>query len=320
MDYAYQGRHPPPQLVAMVAQTNATIEDQPWNANSGANAHITNNLENFQADGAIVVGNGAGLLIKNTGFSTLHSSFNSTFHLTQVLLCPQAIANLLFIQRFCIDNDCYFILMADYFYVKDFQTHAVLLEGISENDLYPLWLRRTSLLDHHSFTAFLGIKTFSMGWHFRLGHSTYDIVSQIVKKFNLPLSLKNMNKDVICTSCQLGKSTRQPFTPSQRVSTQPFQLIHTNVWTSPVSYISGYKYYVVFIDDLSHYSWIYPLHAKFGVFDQFVKFKLMVENQFSLIIKQVQSDGGGEYNSLQFQSFFTKYGIIHRKSCPNTSQ
>jgi transposase InsO family protein len=204
--------------------------------------------------------------------------------------------------------------------VKDCQTHAVLLEGRSENGLYPIRLRKTSLRDHHSFTAFLGIKTSSMGWHFRLGHPAYDLVSRIVKNFDLPLSLKNMNKDVICISCQQGKRKRLPFTPSQLVSTQPLQLIHTDVWTSPVFFVSGYKYYVVFIDDFSRFSWIYPLHAKSGVFDQFVKFKLMVENQFSLTIKQVQSDGGGEYNSLQFQSFFTKFGIIHRKSCPHTSQ
>jgi hypothetical protein len=28
MDYTYQGRHPPPQLAAMVAQTNVVVEDQ----------------------------------------------------------------------------------------------------------------------------------------------------------------------------------------------------------------------------------------------------------------------------------------------------
>lgn len=40
MDYSYQGRHPPSQLAAMVAQTNAEFENQDY-ANSGANAHIT---------------------------------------------------------------------------------------------------------------------------------------------------------------------------------------------------------------------------------------------------------------------------------------
>lgn len=47
MDYSYQGRHPPTQLAAMVAHTNTAIEKQEWFANSGANAHITNELENM---------------------------------------------------------------------------------------------------------------------------------------------------------------------------------------------------------------------------------------------------------------------------------
>jgi hypothetical protein len=75
----------------------------------------------------------------------------------------------------------------------------------------------------------------------------------------------------------------------------------------------------VFIDDFSRYTWIYPLYQKSEVFDTFVKFKLLVENQFSTKIKQFQSDGGGEYTSVHFQSFLTKNGILHRKSCPYTS-
>ena len=81
------------------------------------------------------------------------------------------------------------------------------------------------------------------------------------------------------------------------MSTQPLELIHTDVWTSPILSISGCKYYVVFVDDYSRYTWIYPLYNKSDVFQSFVKFKLLVENQFSSIIKQLQSDGRGEYNS-----------------------
>jgi hypothetical protein len=48
MNHANQGRHPPPQLAAMVAQHNTALEDQQWCADSGANAHITNEIENLQ--------------------------------------------------------------------------------------------------------------------------------------------------------------------------------------------------------------------------------------------------------------------------------
>ena len=102
MDYAFQGRHPPPQLAAMVAQSNAQVDDQQWFADSEANAHITNKLENlknfqpFQNDDTVAVGNGVGLIIKNTGSSLLHSSSNSVskFQLKNVLHCPKATANL----------------------------------------------------------------------------------------------------------------------------------------------------------------------------------------------------------------------------------
>jgi hypothetical protein len=188
--------------------------------------------------------------------------------------------------------------------VKDLQTHALLLAGRSENGLYPIRLQRDFIKNRHtrhsSFTTFIGIKTSSLGWHFRLGHSSFPVVSQLIKHCCLPLSLNNFNKDHVCDSCQLGKHKRQPFSSSNRTSTQPLQLIHTDVWNSPVQSVSGCRYYVIFIDDFSRFTWFYPLYNKSEVFDQFVKFKLLVENQFSTTIKQLQSDGGGEYNSLHF--------------------
>jgi hypothetical protein len=45
-----------------------------------------------------------------------------------------------------------------------------------------------------------------------------------------------------------------------------------------VQSINGYKYYVIFLDDWSRFTWIYPLHHKFEVFENFFKFKLLVEN------------------------------------------
>jgi hypothetical protein len=87
-----------------------------------------------------------------------------------------------------------------------------------------------------------------------------------------------------------------------------------------VQFVNGFKYYVVFINDWSRFTWIYPLLRKSKVFENFIKFKLLVKIQFSTKIKQIQSDGGGEYTSTQFQSFLSNNGIVHRKSCPYTSQ
>ena len=65
-----------------------------------------------------------------------------------------------------------------------------------------------------------------------------------------------------CISCQLGKQLALPFNSSESISTNIFDLIHSDVWgPSPVSSIGGSRYFVVFVDDYSRYSWIF--HMKY---------------------------------------------------------
>jgi hypothetical protein len=135
MDYTYQGRHPPPQLAAMVAQVNADFETQDWLADSGANTHITAEVSNitnpqpFNGVDTVGVGNGAGLNIKNFGSSILQckTPHKSHFLLKDILHCPDASANLLSINKFCLDNNCWFALTGFNFTVKDNLTGEVLL-------------------------------------------------------------------------------------------------------------------------------------------------------------------------------------------------
>jgi hypothetical protein len=97
--------------------------------------------------------------------------------------------------------------------VKDTRTSALLLEGRCENGIYPLRFHKTSLQGKcalaTSFTAFIGIKTSSIGWHLRLGHPSSDIVAKVIKNFDLPLLVNDLSKEFVCDSCQLGKGKRQ---------------------------------------------------------------------------------------------------------------
>jgi len=232
--------------------------------------------------------------------------------------CPKVATNLVSIQRFFLDNAYYFILTANHFYIIDLLTQALLLEEKSENGMYPLWFDKKSHKGSKAFTAMLGIKTNPLLWHFRLGHPSSEVVTRVVQENKLPIPFLNFNKTDVCASCQLGKAKKQPFHASTRILESPLQLVHTDSWTSPVSSVSGYKYYALFVDSHSWFSWIYPLHTKSETFDAFVKFKLLVENQFTTTIKQLQSGGGGEYTSHQFQSFLLQHGIVYRKTCPYT--
>ncbi|GJS38076.1 putative ribonuclease H-like domain-containing protein [Tanacetum coccineum] len=57
---------------------------------------------------------------------------------------------------------------------------------------------------------------------------------------------------------------------------------------------------------------------KSDMYSTFKSFVQMVERQFTTKLKNVQTDWGGEFRNLAL--FFSSLGIIHRRSCPHTSE
>ena len=92
-------------------------------------------------------------------------------------------------------------------------------------------------------------------WHAHIGHASSFRVKQLAFR-GLLSSVSTENFD--CISCQLGKQPTLPFNSNESISTNIFDLIHSNVWgPSPVSSIGGSRYFVVFVDDYFRYSWIF---------------------------------------------------------------
>ncbi|KAL8152123.1 hypothetical protein V2J09_021931 [Rumex salicifolius] len=100
----------------------------------------------------------------------------------------------------------------------------------------------------------------------------------------------------------------------------PFDLIHCDLWTSPVMSVSGYKYYLVIIDDFSHYIWCFPLKYKYDTAAYLKQFHAYVQTQFPLKLKSIQCDHGREFDNNDLHSFFSNHGVLLRFSCPHTSQ
>jgi len=73
--------------------------------------------------------------------------------------------------------------------------------------------------------------------------------------------------------------------------------------------LGGASYVLTFIDDFNRMTFGYLLKHKDQTFNRFKDFKASVENQTNLKIKMLRSDKGGEYNSNEFNAFWTKYGI-----------
>nr|ABF99203.1 retrotransposon protein, putative, Ty1-copia subclass [Oryza sativa Japonica Group] len=115
-----------------------------------------------------------------------------------------------------------------------------------------------------------------------------------------------------------GKSHQLPFPKFFSVSSNPLELIHSDVWGPASDSVGAKRYYVSFIDDYSKFVWIYFLKFKSEVFEKFKEFQSMVERQFNRKILGMQTDWGGEYQKLN--SFFKQIGIAHQVSCPHTHQ
>ena len=83
------------------------------------------------------VSDGKGLSISHLGHTKIYTPHRS-FTLSNVLHVPAITKPLLSVQKFYLDNNVYFEFHPCVFYVKDFNTHEVLLSGQSKDGLYAL--------------------------------------------------------------------------------------------------------------------------------------------------------------------------------------
>ena len=67
------------------------------------------------------------------------------------------------------------------------------------------------------------------------------------------------------------------------------------------SSLSGYVYYVSFIDDFFRKTWIYFLKSKDEVFNRFKEFKALVENHTEKKIKTFRSHNDREFIPEEFK-------------------
>ena len=85
-------------------------------------------------------------------------------------------------------------------------------------------------------------------------------------------------KNFDCVSCQLRKQLALPFNTSESMPTDIFDLIHSDVWGPfSVSSIGESRYFVVFANDYSLYSWIFHMKHRSELLQVYSNFTKMVE-------------------------------------------
>jgi hypothetical protein len=107
--------------------------------------------------------------------------------------------------------------------VKYLATKRVLARYDSTGPLYTLLLPTSTTPTPHVVPYALATAASSATWHRRLGHPGLDVLSKLLS--SSAITCPRGRDDSLCHACQ------------------PFDLIRYDIWTSPVSSVSGYKYY-----------------------------------------------------------------------------
>ncbi|MFS7960449.1 putative RNA-directed DNA polymerase [Helianthus anomalus] len=290
-----------------------------WLPDTGCNGHSAmdhnglDHSEPYYGKDSLLVGNGESLPILHIGSTKIYSP-HKTFTISDILHVPQLKRNLLSVQKFCQDNNVFFEFHSTFFAVKDTCTRKTLLTGPSNNGLYSLCVPSIRPLHKVTFSA---VRASQDTWHRRLGHPHPDLLKSMLSLFSLPVSNKSLSSS--CTSCHMGKSSKLHLFPSTFKSNNVLDLIFCDVWgPAPIKSLNGDSYFLLCVDHFTRYMWIFPLKHKSDVCVTFKNFHAMVERQFKTKLKSFQTDWGGEFRPLS--PFFTSLGIIHRLSCPHTSE
>ena len=294
-----------------VQQQQAPPNGGEWYLDTGATAHMASSSGMIASprpsrSSRIVVGNGSSLAVTHTGHHCLPTTSNS-LSLNNVLISPNLIKNLVSVKKLTRDNPVNVEFDDLGFSVKERRTKTVILRCESDGELYPI----TPPTTHHGFAAV----TVDL-WHQRLGHPGRDGLAPVLRVTE-PAS--STTPSHTCHACQLGKHTRLPFSDSQHISYFPFQLIHCDIWTSPVPSVSGLQYYLVILDDYSHFVWTFPLRATSDALLKIQNFQTFIRCHYNLSILNLQTDNGREFDNHASRTFFSAHGILLRMSCPYTS-
>jgi hypothetical protein len=128
-------------------------------------------------------------------------------------------------------------------------------------------------LSFHSYT-FPSLMSLAF-WHSHLGHAFMSRVQVLASK-GLLGSMSNDSFD--CIYCQLGKQSTLPLHDNESIASASFDLIHSDVWgPSPIPSMSDSRYFVIFVDGFSRYTWVFLMKSRSELLDIYRNFEKMVE-------------------------------------------
>ena len=122
-----------------------------------------------------------------------------------------------------------------------------------------------------------------------------------------------------CESCVSGKIHRSSFPkPGRERAKEPLGLVHSDLCGKiSLLSLSHAEYFVVFIDDKTHYVVVKHKHE---ALQKFMEWKSLVEKSSGYKVQSLRTNNRGEYTSIEFESYLKKEGIEHQYTIPKTPE
>ena len=127
----------------------------------------------------------------------------------------------------------------------------------SRGDLYPI---TTTITTNQAPSPYTFAALAPSLWHARLGHPGAPVFDSL--RLNKFIKCNQTHSSHVCHSCFLGKHVKLSFVSSHSCTIMPFDIIHNDIWTSPILSSSGHQYYVLLLDDYSNFLWTFSLSKK----------------------------------------------------------
>jgi transposase InsO family protein len=160
--------------------------------------------------------------------------------------------------------------------------------------------------------------------HERMGHLNMRSLLQLRSAGMNVTWTKSANPDskLQCESCFVGKAHRAAM-PQQAThrATAPLELVHSDV-CGPMrtTSLSGFRYFVLFVDDCTRFMVVYPVSHKHEVLNRFLLYKAWAETMTGKRLQCLRTDGGGEYSSRAFNATLNTHGIRRQRTPPYTPE
>ena len=129
------------------------------------------------------------------------------------------------------------------------------VRSISNNEVYPSSTIATMDTKHKEDNVWLIQQ--------QLGHPSFQILKHMYPNVFQGFRIEHF----VCDICEKAKHKRYAYQSEnlERRKT-PFDIIHSDVWgPAPSTDLHGFRWFLLFVDDCSRFSWIYLLKHKLEV-------------------------------------------------------